>query len=192
MPVKVGAVCSDIGIFLFLVSHLLGKGGKSKRKGKNKNDDGEKRELVLKEDEQEYAQVTKILGNCRVEAYCFDGQTRLCHVRGKFRKKVWINRDDIILVGLRDYQDDKADVIHKYTTDEARQLKTYGELPEKGLLIFRLVVSVVIIMLLDRVLIIAARINQEVDLEDDEQDDFIDFNDTAVANNDKLVSVDEL
>jgi len=168
VPVKVGAVCSDIGIFLFLVSHLLGKGGKSKRKGKNKNDDGEKRELVLKEDEQEYAQVTKILGNCRVEAYCFDGQTRLCHVRGKFRKKVWINRDDIILVGLRDYQDDKADVIHKYTTDEARQLKTYGELPEK------------------------ARINQEVDLEDDEQDDFIDFNDTAVANNDKLVSVDEL
>jgi hypothetical protein len=30
---------------------------------------------------------------------------------------------DIVLVGLRDYQDEKADVIMKYTADEARVLK---------------------------------------------------------------------
>merc|ERR1719516_654359 len=41
---------------------------------------------------------------------CFDGVKRLCHIRGKLRKKVWINQSDIILVGLRDYQDAKADV----------------------------------------------------------------------------------
>merc|ERR1712091_743655 len=35
---------------------------------------------------------------------CFDGVKRLCHIRGKLRKKVWINQSDIILVGLRDYQ----------------------------------------------------------------------------------------
>jgi translation initiation factor 1A len=33
-------------------------------------------------------------------------------------------------VGLRDYQDAKADVILKYNADEARNLKTYGEIPE--------------------------------------------------------------
>ena len=37
---------------------------------------------------------------------------------------------DIILVSLREYQDDKGDVILKYTADEARQLKSVGELPE--------------------------------------------------------------
>jgi translation initiation factor 1A len=37
---------------------------------------------------------------------------------------------DIVLVGLREYQDEKADVIMKYTADEARVLKQYGELPE--------------------------------------------------------------
>ena len=37
---------------------------------------------------------------------------------------------DIVLVGLRDYQDEKADVILKYMADEARSLKAYGELPE--------------------------------------------------------------
>jgi len=106
-----------------------GKGGKNRRRGKNENE-GLKRELIFKEDGQEYAQVTKMLGNGRLEAMCFDGVKRLCHIRGKLRKKVWINQSDIILVGLRDYQDAKADVILKYSADEARNLKSYGEFPE--------------------------------------------------------------
>uniref|UniRef100_A0A8C0XW18 Eukaryotic translation initiation factor 4C n=1 Tax=Cyprinus carpio carpio TaxID=630221 RepID=A0A8C0XW18_CYPCA len=106
-----------------------GKGGKNRRRGKNENE-SEKRELVFKEDGQEYAQVIKMLGNGRLEAMCFDGVKRLCHIRGKLRKKVWINTSDIVLIGLRDYQDTKADVILKYNADEARSLKAYGELPE--------------------------------------------------------------
>ena len=106
-----------------------GKGGKNRKRGKNEADD-EKRELVFKEDGQEYAQVLRMLGNGRCEAMCIDGSKRLCHIRGKMHKKVWIAAGDIILVGLRDYQDDKADVILKYMPDEARLLKAYGELPE--------------------------------------------------------------
>jgi len=106
-----------------------GKGGKNRKRGKNEADD-DKRELVFKEDGQEYAQVTRMLGNGRCEAICVDGTRRLCHIRGKMHKKVWIAAGDIVLVGLRDYQDDKADVILKYMNDEARLLKAYGELPE--------------------------------------------------------------
>ena len=61
-----------------------------------------------------------MLGNGRVEAQCFDGTKRLAHIRGKMRKKVWINQGDIVLLSLRDFQDDKADVIVKYTPDEVR------------------------------------------------------------------------
>jgi translation initiation factor 1A len=39
-----------------------------------------------------------MLGNGRLEAMCFDGVKRLCHIRGKLRKKVWINQSDIVLV----------------------------------------------------------------------------------------------
>jgi len=106
-----------------------GKGGKNRRRGKNENDDV-KRELVLAETGQAYAQVVKMLGNGRLEAMCFDNVKRLCHIRGKLRKKVWINTTDIILIGLRDFQDEKADVILKYTADEARTLKSKGEIPE--------------------------------------------------------------
>ena len=56
-----------------------------------------------------------MLGNGRLEALCFDGTKRLAHIRGKLRKKVWINQGDIILLSLREFQDDKADVIQKYT-----------------------------------------------------------------------------
>lgn len=108
-----------------------GKGGKNRRRGKNENDN-EKRELTFKEEGQEYAQVLKMLGNGRLEALCFDGSKRLAHIRGKLRKKVWINQGDIILLSLRDYQDEKGDVILKYSADEARSLKAYGELPESA------------------------------------------------------------
>ena len=81
---------------------------------------------------QEYAQVVKMLGNGRCECFCFDGITRLGHIRGKMRKKVWITAGDIILVAKRDFQDEKVDIVHKYTADEARNLKQYGELPENA------------------------------------------------------------
>ncbi|CAO0795114.1 hypothetical protein V8B55DRAFT_1517212 [Mucor lusitanicus] len=106
-----------------------GKGGKSRRRGKN-DTENDKRELVFKEEGQEYAQVLKMLGNGRVEAQCFDGVKRLALIRGKLRKKVWINQGDIVLLSLRDFQDEKADVIQRYNPDEARQLKSYGELPD--------------------------------------------------------------
>jgi len=106
-----------------------GKGGKNRRRGKNEND-REKRELTFKEDGQEYAQVVKMLGNGRIQAQCFDGEARLGHIRGKLRKKVWINQGDIILLSLREFQGEKGDVILKYSADEARSLKAYGELPE--------------------------------------------------------------
>uniref|UniRef100_A0A8C8DP70 Eukaryotic translation initiation factor 4C n=1 Tax=Oryzias sinensis TaxID=183150 RepID=A0A8C8DP70_9TELE len=64
-----------------------------------------------------YAQVIKMLGNGRLEAMCFDGTKRLCHIRGKLRKKVWINTSDIILVGLRDYQVKQNALVSLWSSD---------------------------------------------------------------------------
>ncbi len=71
-----------------------------------------------------------MLGNGRLDAQCFDGTKRLCHIRGKMRKKVWVNQGDIVLISLRDFQDGKADVILKYSSEESRRLKAQGELPD--------------------------------------------------------------
>eukprot|EP01127_Copromyxa_protea_P006778 TRINITY_DN16765_c0_g1_i1.p1 TRINITY_DN16765_c0_g1~~TRINITY_DN16765_c0_g1_i1.p1 ORF type:complete len:180 (-),score=51.56 TRINITY_DN16765_c0_g1_i1:93-632(-) len=105
-----------------------GKGGKNRRRGKNESE--QKREIALKENGQEYGQVVRMLGNGRLEAFCFDGKKRLAHIRGKMRKRVWVNQGDIVLLGLREYQDDKADVLLKYHPDEARILQKRGLLPK--------------------------------------------------------------
>lgn len=69
--------------------------------------------------------LSSVNGNSYIYSHSGQCQILLCS-----RLQVWINAGDIILLGLRDYQDGKADVILRYNPDEARSLKAYGELPE--------------------------------------------------------------
>ena len=100
-------------------------GGNKAKKGKNQQ---ESNEIFFKEDGQEYAKVTKVLGNCRLSLDCFDGIERIGLIRGKMRKKVWINLSDTVLISTRDYQDNKCDVIHKYSENDVRKLSAYKEI----------------------------------------------------------------
>lgn len=104
-----------------------GKGGKNFKKAKN-YETVDKRQIIYKTEGQEYALITKMLGNGRCECKCYDGRTRLGHIRGKMHKRVWICIGDTVLVSLRDYQDDKADIIHKYTYEETKTLISYNEI----------------------------------------------------------------
>ncbi|CAE7881899.1 tif11 [Symbiodinium sp. KB8] len=107
-----------------------GKGGKNRRRGKKDSPMTEKRELDLAEEGTCYAQVVRMLGNGRLTAHCFhDDKQRMGTICGKMRKRVWVAVGDIVLLALREYQDSKADVIGKYSPDEARELKKRGELP---------------------------------------------------------------
>ena len=113
-----------------------GKGGKKKRRGKS-DANFVTRELIKSDgNDQEYAQVVKLLGNARLEAKCFKkknneftSKTRICLIRGKMRKRIWINANDLILVSLREYDDGKGDVIHKYEENEIKKLVKKGEIP---------------------------------------------------------------
>jgi len=105
-----------------------GRGGMGKRNPKKGNQP--KRELWYREEGQEYAQVESMLGNGKLRAKCFDGKVRLATIRGKMRRRVYIFVNDIILVGLRDFQDEKCDVIWKYYPEEAKTLKAMGEIPD--------------------------------------------------------------
>lgn len=108
-----------------------GKGGnKYKRRGGKNTANDEKRELIYKEDGEEYAQVDRMLGDGRFEATSIDGIKHICHIPGKMHNKIWIAAGDIVLLSLRGYKEDKEDVIVKYMPDEVRQLKKNGELPE--------------------------------------------------------------
>jgi len=110
---------------------VLKKGGKKGKKGKNNTSiEKIKRKLLFKEDEQEYCQITKLLGNCRVEGNCCDGKTRLCIIRGGIKKKMRIVVGSVVIVSLRDFEDGKCDIIHKYQSKEVNRLKMLDEIPK--------------------------------------------------------------
>ncbi|KAI0479611.1 nucleic acid-binding protein [Xylaria cf. heliscus] len=114
----------------------IGKGGKTRRRGK-RDENMNSRELLIKEVEQDYAVIEKALGSGRFSARSFDGTTkggvvRLAIRRGALRK-LTLQPGDIVLLGLREWQDSKADILHQYTTEEAWRLHSLGELPLSAL-----------------------------------------------------------
>ena len=112
-----------------------GIGGNKRRKGKkNATYSINKSDLIKKDEDQMYARVIALLGNGRLNALCDDGETRMCKIRGKMMKKDFIKTDGIILVSRRDYQDDKADVIHKYNDEEVKLLSCEEDFKKEILL----------------------------------------------------------
>ena len=111
-----------------------GKGGKKRRRGKNIVE--ENTGLLKFEPGQAYGRIVKLLGNGRANVECYiweknketnkmEMNLRTCvgKIRGKLMKRMWMGNDDIVLVGLRDFQDDRVDIIHKYSYNDALKLK---------------------------------------------------------------------
>ena len=109
-----------------------GKGGNKRKKGKKPVQ--EDRELRFANESEEYAQITKILGDGRFQCKCSDGIERIAHVRGKMRKRVWLANGDIILVSLREFEPEKCDVVEKYKDKELIKLKSNGDIPDSFIL----------------------------------------------------------
>ncbi|MHA1713096.1 MAG: translation initiation factor eIF-1A [Candidatus Ranarchaeia archaeon] len=77
------------------------------------------------------AVVVQMLGFDRVKAKCMDGYTRVCRIRGKMKKRVWIRPNDIIIVVPWDFQtEQKADIIWRYSRGEADYLRRKGYIKE--------------------------------------------------------------
>ena len=71
----------------------------------------------------------KMLGNDRVFVHCQDGHERLCRIRGKMKRRMWIRVGDIVLVSPWDFQSDKrGDIIWRYKRNQAEWLKRKGYL----------------------------------------------------------------
>lgn len=100
-----------------------GKGGKGYKKSKN-NPTHAQQEIPIRGESQDYAIVTNLLGDGRLRVVCVsDGIEKLAIIRGSMRRRVWIQKEDFILVSEREFQDGRLDVIHKYSNDEARVIK---------------------------------------------------------------------
>ena len=74
------------------------KGGKKYKRNKNVAQENKTTRLKDENESQEYAQITKALGNCRFDVMCFDGKSRLATMCGKMRKRVFVNQGELVLI----------------------------------------------------------------------------------------------
>jgi translation initiation factor 1A len=91
------------------------------------------RDFILPDDDQCYAVIKDMLGNGRSNALCYDGTTRLARIRGSLRKgpnKAIVSKGDLVIVSLRDFEEDKVDLVHTYSHDEASTIFRQYQLPE--------------------------------------------------------------
>jgi len=71
----------------------------------------------------------KMLGGDHILVRCQDGKQRICRVRGKLKRRVWIRKGDIVLVSPWDFQSDKkGDIIWRYKRNQAEWLIRKGYL----------------------------------------------------------------
>jgi translation initiation factor 1A len=98
------------------------------RRSKKTAEAARTRELVVREDGQAYARVTKLMGSGRLTARCDDGRERMCRIRGRMMCREWVRNGDAVLVSFRSFDDDTADVIHRYDADEVARLERMGEI----------------------------------------------------------------
>ncbi len=72
---------------------------------------------------------TKLLGYDRILVKCQDGHERLCRIRGKMKRRVWIRVGDVVLVSPWDFQSEsRGDVMWRYTRAQAESLRRKGYL----------------------------------------------------------------
>ena len=103
---------------------------KKDKRCKNNHSGQNSKELILAEEDngQTYGNVVKALGSRRFDVQCQDGVLRKCQVRGSMRNKKYVNVGDAVIVSLRDFQDDKGDIVHVYNGEEVRVLKNINQI----------------------------------------------------------------
>ena len=103
-----------------------------KKKSKNKNKGSSEETIVHRVRTPIEGEVLGIamqmMGGSRVRVQCMDGKIRLCRIRGKIVKRLWVREEDVVLVSPWPFQDDRGDIVHRYTRAQAAWLEKNGYL----------------------------------------------------------------
>ncbi len=81
-------------------------------------------QLVLPSKNDVLGIAVKMLGAERIMVKCQDGKDRLCRIRGKLKRRVWIREGDIVLVSPWDFEaDSRGDIFFRYRQNQVSWLR---------------------------------------------------------------------
>lgn len=68
--------------------------------------------------------VVQMMGFGKMTVKCTDGKIRLCRIPGRFRNRLWIRVNDMVLVKPWELaEDEKGDIIYRYSKAQSQWLE---------------------------------------------------------------------
>ncbi len=84
-------------------------------------------EIVLSSVNDTLGVAVKMMGCDRIMVNCQDGKQRLCRIRGKLKRRVWIRDGDVVLVSPWDFQSEsRGDIFFRYRQNQVTMLRDRG------------------------------------------------------------------
>jgi translation initiation factor 1A len=88
--------------------------------------EGNREQMVLPAGTDVLGIAVKMLGADRIMVNCQDGKQRLCRIRGKLKRRVWIRDGDVVLVSPWEFQTDlRGDIFFRYRQNQASWLRDH-------------------------------------------------------------------
>ncbi len=70
--------------------------------------------------------IESLLGANKLRVRCMDGTVRLTRIPGKFKKGMRVREGDVIIVVPWSFQNEKADIVWKYSNPQVNWLEKKG------------------------------------------------------------------
>ena len=70
--------------------------------------------------------IAQRVGGSRMQVSCMDGKTRNCKVPGRLRRGMWLREGDVVIVRPWEFDEDKGEILFKYSPAAIERLKKQG------------------------------------------------------------------
>ncbi len=87
--------------------------------------------LPRKKNGEMFAISDRLMGASRMNIICGDGKSRMARIPGRMKRKARVRAGDLLIIKPWDIQNDKSDVIYRYTRTQARILSKRHLIPEE-------------------------------------------------------------
>ncbi len=97
------------------------------------NPEGEYIRLKLpnKNKKELFAIADRLMGGSRINVICEDGKARMARIPGKMKRRARVRAGDLLIIRPWDIQDEKSDIVYRYTRTQSITLSRRKLLPEE-------------------------------------------------------------
>ena len=87
--------------------------------------------LPKKQSNEMFAISDRLLGGSRMNVICADGKSRIARIPGRMKRKARVRSGDLLIIKPWEIQNEKADIIYRYTKTQSIILSKRRLIPEE-------------------------------------------------------------